>query len=83
MAMGAGDVALLRILVMKERVIVMDLVMEVVMMDTRAVKEILCVGAIIVRSLACSTMRRMTVVRSPQLPVVSKNQSQLSSLGHH
>jgi len=38
--MVAEDVVLLRILVMKEKVIVMDLVMEVVMMGTRAVKEI-------------------------------------------
>jgi len=81
--MVAEDVALRRILAMKERVIVMDLVMEVVMMDTRAVKEILYVGAIIVRSLVCFTMRRMTVVRNPQLPVLSKNQDQLSSLGLH
>jgi len=37
--MGAEGVVLQRILAMKERVIVMDLVMEVVMMGTRAVKE--------------------------------------------
>jgi len=65
MAMGAGDVALLRILVMKERVIVMDQVMEVVMMDMQAVKEILFVEATIVRSLDYSTTRRMTAVRDP------------------
>jgi len=60
-----GGVAHLRILVMRERVIVMDLVMEVVMMDMMGVKEILSVEATIVRSLDYSTMRRMTVVRDP------------------
>jgi len=83
MEMGAGDVALLRILVMKERVIVMDQVMEVVMMGIRAAKEILCVGVIIVRSLACSIMRKMTVVRNPQMQLFSQIQQHLSSLGHH
>ena len=60
-----GGAVLLRILVVKERVIVMDLVMEVVMMDMLAVKEILFVVATIVRSLDYSTTRRMTAVRDP------------------
>jgi len=60
-----GGVVHLRILVMKERVTVMDLVMEVVMMDMLAVKEILFVEATIVRSLDYSTTRRMTAVRDP------------------
>ena len=60
-----GSVVHLRILVMKERVIVMDLVMEVVMMDMLAVKEIFNVGATIVRSSDYSTTRRMTAVRDP------------------
>ena len=60
-----GDAAHLRILVMRERVIVMDLVMEGVMMDMMGVKEILSAEATIARSLDYSTMRRMTVVRGP------------------
>jgi len=54
-----------RILVVRERVIVMDLVMEVVMMDMQAVKEILFVVVTIVRSLDYSITRRMIVVRDP------------------
>ena len=60
-----GGVVHLRLLVMKERVIVMDLVMEGVMMDMMGVKEILSAEATIARSLDYSTMRRMTVVRDP------------------
>jgi len=40
----------------------MDLLMEVLMMDMLAVKEILSVAAITVRSLVFISMRRMTVV---------------------
>jgi len=43
-----GGVVHLRILVTREKVIVMDLVMEVVMMDMLGVKEILFVVATIV-----------------------------------
>jgi len=50
---------------MKERVIVMDLVMEVVMMDMLGVKEILFVEATIAGSLDYSTTRRTIVVRDP------------------
>jgi len=60
-----GGAVHLRILVMREKVTVMDLVMEVVMMDMQAVKEILFVVVTIVRSLDYSTTRRMTVVRDP------------------
>ena len=60
-----GDAAHLRILVMRERVIVMDLVMEGVMMDMMGAKEILSVEATIARSLDYSTTKRMTVVRDP------------------
>jgi hypothetical protein len=59
-----GDVALLRILVMKEKVIVMDQVMEVVMMGTRDVKEIFNVEAIIVESLVSTSMKKMTAVKN-------------------
>jgi len=54
----------LRILVMKERETVMDLVMEVAMMAMQVVKENLFVGVIIVRSLERIIMTRMTVVRN-------------------
>ena len=54
----------LRILVMKERVTVMDQVMEVVMMAMQGAEENLCVGVIIVRSLVLTTMTRMIVVRN-------------------
>ena len=40
----------------------MDLLMEVLMMVMRDAKEILSVGAIIVRSLVCISMRKMTAV---------------------
>ena len=60
------DVALLRIHVMKEKVIVMDLVMVVNMMAMPDVKELSCVEVIIVRSLELITMRKMTVVSSRQ-----------------
>jgi len=53
-----------RILVMKERVTVMDQVMEVVMMAMQVVKENLCVGAIIVRSLEHTITRKMIAVRN-------------------
>jgi len=57
-------VVLLRTLVMKERVTVMDLVMEVVMMAMQDAKENLCVVVIIVNSLVLTTMKRMIVVRN-------------------
>jgi len=60
----AGDAVLRRILVMRARVTVMDLVMEVVMMAMLGVKEILFVGVIIVRSLENIIMKKMTAVRN-------------------
>jgi len=60
----AEGVVHLRILVMKERVTVMDQVMEVVMMAMQGAGENLCVGVIIVRSLVLTTMTRMIVVRN-------------------
>ena len=58
------DVALLRNLAMKERVTVMDLVMEVVMMAIQDAKENYCVEAIIVEGSGHTSMRRMIVVRN-------------------
>jgi len=60
----AEGAVLQRTLVMKERVTVMDLLMEVVMMAMQGVKEFLCVAVIIVRSLVPTTTTRMTVVRN-------------------
>ena len=54
----------LRILVMKERVTVMDQVMEVVMMAMQGVKENLCVGVIIVKSLENIITKKMIVVKN-------------------
>ena len=59
-----GDVALLRNLVMKEKVIVMALVMVVNMMAMLDVREILSVVATIAISLEHSTMKRTTVARN-------------------
>jgi len=58
------DVVLQRILVMKEKETVMDLVMEVNMMDTEDVREILCVEATIVNNLDIITMKRMIAVKN-------------------
>ena len=60
----AEGVVDLRTLVMKERVTVMDLVMEVVMMAMQVVRENFCVAVIIVKSLVLTTMTRMTAVRN-------------------
>ena len=60
--MMARDAALLRIHVMRERETVMDLEMEVSMMDTKDVKEILFVDPTIVSSLELTSILRMTVV---------------------
>ena len=56
-------VVLQKHLVMKVRVIVMDPGMVVSMMVTLVVKGIFSVEVIIVFSLGCTTMRRMTAVR--------------------
>ena len=65
----ARDVVHQRTPVMRVSVTVMALLMEVNMMVMPAVKEILCVAATIVESLACISMRRMTVVKNqPQTP---------------
>ena len=58
------DVALLRTPVMRDRVTVMDLVMEVAMMAMLVARENSNVAAIIVNSLEITTMRRMTAVRN-------------------
>merc|ERR1712012_602809 len=54
------DVVHQRIHVTMERETVMDLLMVELMMDMLVAREILCVAATIVRSLATTTMRRMT-----------------------
>ena len=58
------DVAPLRILVMKEKVTVMDPVMEVAMMVIMDVREILYAEATIGRNLEYSTMKKTIAVRS-------------------
>jgi len=60
------DVVLQRILVGKERETVTDQVMEVLMMDTEVVVEILYVAVTIVSSLVLTTMRKTTVVSVQQ-----------------
>ena len=68
----AHDAALLRILVMKEKETVMDVVMEVLMMVMKGAREILCVAATTASSLVYTTMIKMTAVRNQQLfPVLS------------
>ena len=62
----AGDAVLLIIPVMKDREIVMDLMMEVSMMVMMDVKEILCVAATTVESLEATIMRKMIAVRNHQ-----------------
>ena len=57
------DAALPRILVMRVKGIVMDQEMVVVMMDIKAVREILFVEAITASNLEPSTMKRMIVVK--------------------
>jgi len=59
-----GGVVHQRILVVKEKVIVMDLVMEVVMMDMLAAKEIFNVAATIAGSLVFISTRKMIAVKS-------------------
>jgi len=77
----AEGAVLQRTLVMKERVTVMDLLMEVVMMAMQGVKENLCVAVIIVRSLVPTITTRMTVVRNQnqrnQLPLQHPHQHHL------
>ena len=64
--MEPEDAALLRILVMKERVIVMVQLMEVVMMEIAVAKEVWFVEATIARNLVYTSMRNMIAVKSPQ-----------------
>ena len=59
----AEDAVRQRILVMKEKETVMVLVMVVVMMIIVDVREILCVEAIIAKSLDITIMKRMIAVR--------------------
>jgi len=66
------DVVLQRILVMKVRETVMDLLMEVNMMAMQDVNLVLCVAATIVESLDCTIMRRMIVVRDQHLTHVQQ-----------
>jgi len=58
------DAALHKILVAKERVIVMVRATEEEMMEIEVVGEILYVAAIIARNLACTTMKKMIAVSS-------------------
>ena len=59
-----GDAAPLKILVMKVKEIVMDLVMVENMMVMLVVKEILSVAAIIANSLVPTTMKKMIAVKN-------------------
>ena len=69
----AEDIVLLRILEMKVKETVMVLVMVVVMMIIVDVREILCVAAIIARSLDITIMKRMIAVRNQsQVSIFSK-----------
>ena len=80
--METGDVVHHRIPVMKEKVTVMGLVMEVNMMVMPAAREILCVVATIVRSLDTIIMRRMTAVKD--LPTQLECQAGVPGhLSHH
>ena len=62
--MGPEDVALQIILVMKEKEIVMDQVMEAKMMEMLDVKEPLYVEVITVKGLVLTSMQKTTVVKS-------------------
>ena len=62
-----GDAAHLSSPVVWERGTVMDLLMEVLMMDMKGVKETLCVAAITARSLEFTSTRKTTVVTSRHL----------------
>ena len=64
--MMVEGVAHLRTLAMKERVIVMEPVMEVLMMEIGDVVEILSVEVTTASSLVRTTTRRMIAVRSQQ-----------------
>jgi len=75
------DVALLRIPVRKEKEIVMDQVMEVVMMDIKDVKGIFNVEAIIAGNLVYTSTKKMIAVKSPQ-PTPKHLNLKLTSLEH-
>ena len=62
--MEPEDAALLRTLVLKERVIVMVQLMEVVMMEITAAKEVWYVEATIARNLAFTSTKKMIAVKS-------------------
>ena len=68
------DAVLLRILVMKEKETVMDVVMEVLMMVMKGAREILCVAAKTASSLVFTTMIKTTAVRNEKLFPVSSTQ---------
>ena len=69
------DAVLLRILAMREKETVMDLVMEVVMMAMKDAKENFSVEAITVNSLVCTTTRKMTAVRNLPAPAAQKGKT--------
>ena len=75
------DVALLRILVRKEKEIVMDQVMEVVMMDIKDVKGIFNVEATIAGNLVSTSTKKMIVAKSPQ-PTPKHLNPKFTSLEH-
>ena len=64
--MGQEDAAPLRILVRKERVIVMVQLMEVVMMEIAVAKEVWFVEATIARNSVYTSMKKMIAVKSQQ-----------------
>ena len=73
-----GDVAPLRILVVKVRVTVMDHLMEVKMMVMMDAKEILYVEGTIVKSLVPGFIKVMTAARNHQEPSSISNQRQIT-----
>jgi len=72
----AGDVAHPRILVMRVKVIVMDLKMGEPMMDTVDVKVTLSVAATIVRNSGLTIMRRTIAVRDHPIHRLPGDQDQ-------
>ena len=76
----AGDVAHPRILVMRVKVIVMDLKMGEPMMDTVDVKVTLSVAATIVRNSGLTIMRRTIAVRDHPIHRLPGDQDQQVSI---
>ena len=69
------DAALLRILAMREKETVMDLVMEVVMMAMKDAKENFSVEVITANSLVCTTTRKTTAVRNLPAPAAQRGKT--------